>query len=305
MTMVMGVSAAADGTVWCMDSDGNMYMRVHNEWRRNTKGLGEEITAGNRGNVWCRNSDGFVYKHMGTGYDHVWQKDTSASQVTSLSAGADGTLWVTNAKGQVVKHENGAWQTNPTAKDAVEISVGDAGHVCYRDKDGQIFQLKGTAANGAWTKDKDAKNVTSLGVGNDGVVWVTNSTGELWRKDSSGWKQNDKGSNVRQISAGSADRVWCVSGQGEIFHAESNDSGTHWTAVTAPTGMAKPTTYTIKDGDQLLAILRSQHPSYSPERLIKDADEVARLNGWSGSIDSNYNGRASSLKAGDVIVMAA
>lgn len=304
MTKVIGVSVGSDGTVWCVDSANNIYMRVGSEWKRNTKGKAVEIAVGNMNHVWCRNSEGNIFKLQGTGFDGMWNPDTVASQVVSISVGDDGTVWVANRKGELVKLDSGQWNANAFGKDAVEVTVGNAANVWYRNKTGHIFKLQGTSAFGSWDQDKVASQVESVSVGSDGTIWVSNKPDDLHMKVAGEWKKNDKG-KANQISVGKQGLVWCVTAAGAIYHAQAADWATYWTAVAAPKDMPASTTYKIKDGDQLLAILRAKNPGISSTELTKKADQTAKLNGWSGTLADNYGGKATSLKAGDVIILVA
>lgn len=300
MAKVKGVSVGGDGTVWAVDEAGNIYKREGNAWKRNTHGMAAEVAVGGDMSVWCRNDAGEVFKLGGTGFDGFWEKDGVASGVTSISAGPDGTVWVANKKGQAVMKDGGAWKQSPTAKDAVEVTVGNAGTVYYRNKGGKIFKLNGHRFDDAWVEDGVASQVASMGAGFDGTVWVTNNKDQLITFDNGTWKPNANGA-AKQVSVGKAGVVWCVNGDGNVFHAQSAAADTHWTPVAGPNTVV----YKIKDGDQLLAILRAKNPNISSAELTKKADAVAKLNGWKGKLSDNYGGNATALKAGDMIILEA
>lgn len=301
MARVIGVSVGSDGAVWCVDSAGNAYMRVGSEWKKNPTAKAVEVAVGTVNNVWCRNSAGEIFKLKGSAHDGGWDKDAAANQVTSISVGGDGTLWVVNKQGQLARRDGNQWQHDPGVKDAVEVAVGNMSNVWYRNKAGRLLKL---GANGKWQADATASQITSHAVGDDGTVWVVNQKGEFWTKFGNEWKKNDKGMGV-QISAGRAGLVWCVNAAGEIFHAQAADWPTFWVKVAPPKDLPPSATYTIKQGDTLTGVLRAKYPTISTEELYKKSDQVAKLNGWPGTMADNYGGKATSLKAGDVIILEA
>jgi hypothetical protein len=301
MAKVIGVSVGSDGTVWCVDSAGNAYMRVGSEWKRNPTAKASEVAVGKLDIVWCRNSPGEVYRLQGTAFNSTWAKDPPASLVISISAGDDGTLWVANSKGEAVELNKNQWNHDFTAKDVVEVSVGNAANVWYRNKSGNIFKRD---AAGKWQQDTVAKNATSVSGASDGTVWVANNKGELWTKVGNDWKQNPSG-RAGQVSTGKTGLVWCVNDDGEIFHAETADWNSGWKKVAAPAEMPGPTTYKLKEKDTVLSILRARHPGISTVELHKKSDQVAKLNKWPGTLANDYNGHAKRLKPGDVIILEA
>lgn len=295
----------ADGAVWVADSAGNLYMRVGSEWKRNPTARATEVAVGSAANVWCRNGEGKVFKLQGTTFDSGWSQDPVASLVKqSIAAGSDGTVWVANTKGELVKLEGNQWVHNPTAKNAVEVSVGDANNVWCRNSAGQVFRLSAPGATSPWLPETvPGLPVVSIGAGNDGAVWIVNTKGELMTKDGPTWRLNDKG-KARQVSVGNRNLVWCVNDAGKIFHAQSNDYKTFWVEV-APPAMPGPRTHIVKQGEHLLAILRATYPGLIEADLVRKSDHVARLNKWTGTLADDYNGRARALKVGEVIVLEA
>lgn len=297
MPKVIGVSVGADGAVWCADSAGNVYMRVGNEWKRNPTAIANEVAVGNINHIYCRNPQGYVFRLKGTTYDAQWDKDSVASLVTkSISAGADGVVWVVNAKSELVMLDNGVWRHNPHKKDAVAVTVGDAGEVWYCNTAGKIFRLNGSAYDSQWVEEPVASQVKSLSAGHDGTLWVTNQKDEIWKKTSAApvnYQKNDKG-KAAQISVGSTQLVWCVNAAGEIFHAQGTNYDTYWVKVAPPVMPAR--TYEVKQGEWLLKIVREQFKPISEADALKKADEIAKLNGWPN--------REHVLHAGDVIILA-
>lgn len=307
MATVIGVSAGADGVVWCADSAGNLYMRVGSEWKRNPTAKATEVAVGSASHVWCRNADGRVFKLQGANFDGGWSEDPDASLVKqSIAAGSDGTVWVVNTKGELVKREKGQWKHNPTGKNAVEVSVGDTNNVWCLNNLGQPFRLSGTTADSPWLPQTvPGLPVASIGAGNDGAVWVANTKGELFAKDGPTWRMNDKGKAV-QISVGNRNLVWCVNAAGELFHAQANDWNTFWVKVAPPAGLPGSRHYTVREGDKsLLAILRKEYPGTVEADVVRRADRVARLNKWPGTLQDNYGGFAQRMQPGDVLILEA
>jgi hypothetical protein len=109
---------------------------------------------------------------------------------------------------------------------------------------------------------------------------------------------------ARQISVGNKNLVWCVNEEGKIFHAESNDWRTYWKEVGQPL-LPQPVLYEIKENDTLLSIIRVKFDPKNAGELAKKADQIAKLNKWTGTLGNDYNGRARNLKPGEVIILEA
>jgi hypothetical protein len=182
--------------------------------------------------------------------------------------------------------------------------VGNANNVWCLNSSGQVFKLSTAAANSPWMPDTvPGHPVVSIGAGDDGTVWVANQKGELYAKDGPTWRLNPNG-NARQIAVGNKNLVWCVNAEGKIFHAESNDWKTFWKEV-APPPMSPKVTYKIKQDDTLLKIIRAKYNPKNDAELTKKADQIAKLNKWSGTLGDDYNGRARNLHPGEEIILEA
>ena len=293
---VVGVSVGADGTAWCCDSAGFLYMRDQGTWKRNPGAKNAaEVAVGNVNNVWCRTKNGDVFQLDGKKWNSSWRKETAAKDAQTISVGSDGTVWAGNSKRQLVKRNSlNNWSApNPTAK-AVEVSVGSASEVWCRSPENFVFKLKGSNWNAGWEKDTLVSWVRAISTGGDGTVWLTAQAPEevdrMWmRMGPNKWNKNPSG-YARQICVGSADHVWCTNKNGDIFRNTSPTWDSGWTAIAKPD---LPTLYTVVRGDTLSEIVQD-HYKLSGSALVKKVNEIADLNGIEDPDE---------IDAGDVIIL--
>ncbi len=143
----------------------------------------------------------------------------------------------------------------PEPANVVDIAIGKAG-LFSLDKGGRIY--KWAARDGkprAWRRDEVAKDVVGLTC--------------------------DSGGNL-----------WCVNKKGEMFMAEAEFAGLGaadtqyepgpWTPMNDPSTAAfwggSTWSYTVKSGDGLYEIIRSQYKVTDQPSLKRISDEIVRLN---------------------------
>jgi virginiamycin B lyase len=302
-----GVSAAADGTLWGVDSTGFVYMLQQQpwQWKRNpTAKRVKEIAVGSQGHVWCRNMDGHIFQLETPAWDANWLQDVGASDVQSISAGADGTVWVGNSQGQLFmrtaggyieqgatggnvsaalveryNRDGGHWAQNPHARNAEEVTVGDAGHVWYRDSAGKVHQLIGRTANGRWTADSQASHVQFISAASDGTVWVSSADpadkDRLFRRTGANKWHKDANGKAIQGSAGAADKFYCVNAEGVIY----KQSGSDWLVVYGPDlSKTRARTHLVQQHETLGSIVQQTYKVSGPALTAK-IKEVAAFNG--------------------------
>jgi len=259
---VIGVSAANDGALWCVDSAGFVY-KLHPqrwEWMRNPTAMHIlEVTVGDENHVWCRDEEGDIYQLEGPEWNAGWIRDAGASNARSISAGADGSLWIGDWRGKLsmrisggylevaraggnvtaasiekYKQSGGAWETNPYARDAVQVTVGDANHVWYRDQAGAVYKLQGNLWNGRWLADTGASQVQFISAAADGAVWFSSADpadkDRLFRRvGPNRWRKTARGFAI-QGSLAAADTFYTVRADGRIHIRRGSD----WPVVNGP-----------------------------------------------------------------------
>jgi hypothetical protein len=204
------VSAAADGTVWGVNSADNIYKYVGGSsvWQQMPGAL-VRVSAGSAANVWGVNSTGNIYKYVGG--STVWQQ--IAGGLIDVDVAADGTVWGVNSAGNIYKYVGGAavWQQVPGG--LRRISVGSAGIVWGVNSVGNIYKYVGGSAG--WQLIPGA--LTEIGAAADGTVWGVNSAGNIYKYvgGSAAWQQISGG--LTQISVGGASVIWGVNSAGNIY----------------------------------------------------------------------------------------
>ena len=145
--------------------------------------------------------------------------------------------------------------TAPEPANAVDIAMGKAG-LFSLDKGGRIY--KWAVRDGkprAWHRDQVARDVVGLACDSDGNVWCVNKKGELFMAE------------AQFAGLGAADTQY--------------EPGP-WTPMTALSTAAfwgvTAWSYTVKAGDGLYEIIRSQYNVTDQPSLNRIADEIVRLN---------------------------
>lgn len=276
---MIGVSAAADGALWGVDSAGFVYMqREPNEWKRNPSAKQvKEIAVGSKDHVCCRTSDGAIFQLEGTDWDGSWVRDDSARDVQSISVGADGAVWVANTQGKVFMRADGRWEQNPYARDAKEVSVGDTDNVWYRDGSGKVHKLINNDWESKWRTDIQASHVQFISAASDGTVWVGSADpadkDRLFRRTGTNkWHMDETGKAI-QGSVGATNKVFVVNDKGTIHHLQ----GSAWSVVRGP-DLASLKMHRVKKNETLGAIVKNTY-ELSGSPLTAKIKEVAGYNG--------------------------
>lgn len=292
---VVGVSAGADGTLWCVDSVGFAYKMEGKTWRRNPEAKRvREIAVGGASNVWCRNDAGDIFKLQVPDWNSKWTKDNVAKNVQTISAGIDGTVWIGNEDGKLFMRVNDEWKEN-TKGTAQEVSVGKSTNVWCRNAAGKVFKLQSSAWDGDWDEDGQASWVQSISAAFDGTVWLSSADpadkDRLFKREGADkWDKNTKAKAI-QVSAGSSAKVYCVNESGQIYRLTGSAWNGDWTTVTLPD---LPKSHLIKEGETLGAIVQKVYKLSGTAAYAK-VDEIVALNGLKDGDE---------IKAGDTIALA-
>jgi hypothetical protein len=278
---MIGVSAAADGALWGVDSAGFVYKLQQQpwDWKRNpTAKRVKEIAVGSEDQVWCRNSDGDVFKLASAAWDADWVQDDDVSDVQTISAGSDGTVWVGNGKGELFMRNGGGWEQSRYARNAEEVTTGDAGQVWYRDSAGKVHRLIGRDWKSKWQADTFVSQVQFISAASDGTVWVSsndpNDKDRLYRRMGTNKWDRDASGKAIQGSVGASDKFYCVNAQGAIHRQK----GSAWPMVYGPDlSDITARTHLVKKHETLGAIVQKAYQVSGPALTAK-IKEVAAYN---------------------------
>jgi sugar lactone lactonase YvrE len=204
------VSVGSDGTVWGINSTGQVYMfNPQTQTWQPAPGLFTQIAVGASGFVWALNAAGQIYR-----YDPALQGwDQIPGTLSQIAVGSDGDVWGINSSAQVY-HFNSATETWTQIPGAlVQIAVGYDGAVWGINAAQQIYRFNPGTQN--WQQIPGA--LKQIAVGADGDVWGINNAGQIYHFDTltQGW-DNAPGS-LAQIAVGSASNVWGINSAGAVW----------------------------------------------------------------------------------------
>jgi virginiamycin B lyase len=113
------VTAAADGTVWMVDSAGGVFRNAAaGQWQK-LPGGPIQISAGSFHTAWGIAANQDILRWNGKQWQPVQGK------LSSIAATADGNAWGVNSTGHVVVFAAGKWQQLPGALAQIAVSPGE------------------------------------------------------------------------------------------------------------------------------------------------------------------------------------
>lgn len=214
------VSVAADGTVWGVNSEGNVcrYVGGSAGWER---GPGEPpyptgvkaVAVGSATNLWI------LGDHSISTYDfdsREWVTLSGDFDFSCISAAADGTVLgvsnVSSESGNVYKYRADAqWDVLPGNLNLTVVAAGSSANIWGVDNAGKIYKYNGQG----W--DSVAGSLSTISVANDGTVWGTDSEENVYRLDGgTNWKVVPF-TRFGAVAVGSAKSVWGVNSIGAIY----------------------------------------------------------------------------------------
>ena len=190
------ISAASDGAVWGIGSNGTIYRYAGKpEWEI-VPGKLSMISAGSASNVWGLDSQGGIHRYVGK---PEWQRLTGA--LSNISVASDGSVWGVNSHGHIYRYVGKPdWELIPGG--ASVVSVGSASNVWALNEFGHIYRYVGKPQ---W--ERVAGGLSSISVAADGMVYGVNSNGNVYRYTGKPEWEPIPGS-LSTISVGSASNVW-------------------------------------------------------------------------------------------------
>jgi virginiamycin B lyase len=204
------ISVASDGTVWGVNSAGDIYKYVGGTapWKP-VPGALKVVAVGAAANTWGLNAAGDIYKYVGgsTGWEKI------AGVLSDISVASDGTVWGVNRAGDIYKYAGGTagWQQVPGALKTV--AVGSATNIWGVNSAGGIYKYAGGSVG--WEKIPGV--LSDISVASDGTVWGVNSSGDIFNYvgGTAAWQQVPGALKI--IAVGSATNVWALDSAGDIY----------------------------------------------------------------------------------------
>ncbi|KAF9262027.1 hypothetical protein L218DRAFT_988522 [Marasmius fiardii PR-910] len=122
------IGAAADGTVWGVNSIGEVFRYTwdSNHWTKITGNL-KRISVGSRTIVWGVNSDNNVFRYTGND-SNPWEQipgPTTSGGLSDIGVGADGTVWGVNSAGNIFRYipQTNSWTNISGALNAIDVGL--------------------------------------------------------------------------------------------------------------------------------------------------------------------------------------
>jgi hypothetical protein len=205
------VSAAADGSVWGVNSDDKIFRRnsAAGVWEQ-VRGELKQISVGNSGNIWGVNSDDEIFQWNGDGWNQI------AGALKHISAAADGSVWGVNSDDKIFRRnsEGGVWER--IRGELKQVSVGSSGNIWGVNSDDEIFQWNGDGWN------QIAGALKHISAAADGSVWGVNSDDKIFRRNNGSQFWEETRGQLKQISVGSRTKIWGVNSDNDIYMKKTN-----------------------------------------------------------------------------------
>lgn len=195
------VSVGADGTVWGVNENDDIFRRTGDTWTQ-IPGKLKQISVGNADNVWGVNSNDYIYRRTGDTWTNI------PGKLKNVSVGADGTVWGVNSADYIYRRTGDTWTNIPGR--LKNISVGSASFVWGVNSNDDIFRFN----DNTWIQVPG--KLKQVSVSADGIVWGTTSLDDIYRRDGNDW--NQVSGKLKQISAGSEILIWGVNSINNIYH---------------------------------------------------------------------------------------
>jgi Tectonin domain len=127
------VSVAADGTVWGVNANDNIFRRDGDTWTRISGAL-KQVSVGAASSVWGVNADDKIFQFNGGGWTQV------AGRLKHVSVAADGSVYGVNSQDEIYSRDGTSWTQLLGALG--QISVGAATLVWGVNRDLAIFRRR-------------------------------------------------------------------------------------------------------------------------------------------------------------------
>jgi virginiamycin B lyase len=137
---VKQLSVAADGTLWAVSRQGEVYTRDDVQWTKlktETPFKATTISVGSKTAIWAVDDAGLAWRY--TGVDWA-QLGGSNVQLTSLSVGDDGACWAITKRRKIVRWSVDDKKFVSVPGKLAQIAVGKEGDVWGVSTTNKIFK---------------------------------------------------------------------------------------------------------------------------------------------------------------------
>lgn len=319
----------ADGTIYRLFGDAGFV-----GWVPDKLGKAEVIAAVDWGNLWCVNKDHEIW-HLGNAHSldtgGTWTQVPTHSgnaDARTIAVGGDGSVWYAGLDGSLFRLTTDAdlrkandpaacvipdvqgsmvavsWEPEKQGR-VVAIAAIDRGNLWCINKNYEIWHLENAEdldTGGTWTQVptySGKPDASRIAVGYDGVFYAQ-IDGTLIGTVPPGagvglgfWRTNSSPGKVDVIAARRQGGLWCLTSDGEPWHTVEGE----WKLFTERTPYGNQWTYTVRAGDNLLAIVRREFNLRDPEHTHQINQIVDRI------VTQNPGIMRDRIKVGDVLTL--
>ena len=187
------VSMGADGEIWGVAYNGNIYRRAGAAWVNIPGGL-SHVSVGSANNIWGVASDYSIWRWNGSDWNRI------PGGLTVVSAAADGTVWGMNYLGNIYYWNGSDW--NMVHGDYTYVSTGSATNTWAVNANGQVYKWDGSS----FVNHSGPGTARIVEAAADGTVWAIDPEGYVKKlKDDGTWLA--VGGQMSSISVGDAEQA--------------------------------------------------------------------------------------------------
>lgn len=215
------ISVGADGSVWGLNSGGQIFNYSANQGWVYIPGTLAHITAGSASAVWGLNASQLIFSWASSSV--TW--DYIPGTLTQIAIGSDGDVWGLNASQSVYHYDsvNQKWQQIPGT--LAKIAVGSDGEVWGINPSNSVFRFNAAAR----TFGQIPGSLTQIAVGADGDVWGLENQSILHFSPLSQTFTSMAGS-LSQITVGSGGNVYGLNSQNQVCQYNAQSQSCSWIA---------------------------------------------------------------------------
>ncbi len=247
------IGIGANGSVWVVGTDNNLYRRTGNTWQQLVvPGKAKRVAVDPNGNPYILLENGAMQAYISGGFVDF------PGQAFDIGLGADGSLFHVGLSGTLYKWNGSGW-SDSFGSDAQQVAVDPQGNPWTISQTGQIARYDGT------NKQSLPGQGVGISISARGTVFVVGAdNNRIWRWTGSDWVSVSNYPNAVQIAADPQDGLWVLTQNQAIARNDTVDT-TQPAPPTPPTPLA-PNTGDARADFNNLVLGFPNWASFAPER---------------------------------------
>ena len=233
------LSAATDGSVWAVDTEGRLLANTEHVVPWQTRpGTLVDVGAASDGSVYGVNAAGTLFVYRGS-----WLPldGPPAGRPAAVAVGGATAVWVLTGSGDLYTYqpETTRWSPvgGPDGKPASQVSVTSDGTVVAVGTTGTLYRYDGPS----WSPVPTPEAVARIGAGAAGYLWMLGASGALARYDGEGraWVPVPPPPDdaVVDLACGDDLTAAAVTRSGRLYLSDLRTDG--WIATSPPVRLAR------------------------------------------------------------------